>query len=460
MTQITDFTTYTAAVNEAKLHDYRYFILNAPTITDQQYDELFFAIQDYEQQHPEHTLPDSPTQSAHAEVKNGHKQIRRRTEMLSTEKAQTVERVQKWMQKTTKKTASSIYSIEWKYDGISLSLVYIDGQLTEASYGKGIQGNDCLQTCLQVASIPHTIPVSGRVEVRGEMVVPFAHLDKTGYKNCRSAAAGIMADTATTLTDCLEFHPYWTDANFGQSIDFRLSVLKTSYGFLPDGDAARLPSSVQFGSIGDVIEDATKRRSSLPYPTDGLVIKVDNCDQWDSLGRNEHHPHCAIAYKFAAATAETTITRIDITTGRTGKRTPVAYFQPVTINGATYQKASIGSEAKLAELAIQVGSRVIVSLRNDVIPHIDQNLTPAEHPYVAPTVTDEHTSTESPICSRTRSSRNQHPAKSGNSGHISARQFFAYTLAALAVVGACVLAFASIGAAVFLVPMLAGAFKQ
>lgn len=364
-------TEYTQLVNIVKGHDYRYFVLNAPSISDAEYDCLYFQLQDYEEQHPDMVLADSPTQSAHAEVKNGHKQIRRRTEMLSTEKAQTIEKVQKWMTKTTKKTGEGLYTVEWKYDGISLSLVYIDGQLTEASYGKGMEGNDCLQHCLKVASIPNTIPASGRVEVRGEMVVPFANLARTGYKNCRSAAAGIMADTASTLTDCLEFHPYWTDANIGENCRYRVEMLAKRYGFLYDTDLNNLHQFVEQDNLTEVIEYATKRRASLPYSTDGLVIKVDKMEQWDTLGRNEHHPHYAIAYKFAAATAETTVTHIEITTGKTGKRTPVAYFEPVTINGATYQKASIGSEAKLAELDLHPGDRVVVSLRNDVIPHID-----------------------------------------------------------------------------------------
>ena len=386
MTQITNHSEYVSLINTLKAHDYRYFTLNAPTISDEEYDQLYFLAQAYEEQHPEETLSDSPTQCAHGEVKNGHKQILRRTEMLSTEKAQTIEKVQKWMKKTTKKINSlpcgegqgGVFTVEWKYDGISLSLVYIDGQLAEASYGKGIEGNDCLAHCLKVQSIPNTIPASGRVEVRGEMVVPFANLKKTGYKNCRSAASGIMADTASTLTDCLEFHPYYcegfTPEDYGchnpEGIDLqsRFNALMT-WGFI---DTVIVSVIHNEGEIDDVIDMCEKSRPNLTFPTDGLVVKVADIDKWNILGRNDHHPHYAIAYKFAAATAETTITRIEVTVGKTGKRTPVAYFEPITINGATYQKASIGSEAKLAELGIAEGSRVLVSLRNDVIPHIEK----------------------------------------------------------------------------------------
>lgn len=371
MKKITSYNDYVSMVNKIKTYDHQYFILNAPTVSDEEYDRLYFAVQEYEEENPLDVLADSPTQSAHGEVKNGHRQIRRRTEMLSTEKAQTIEKVQKWMLKTSRKTDDGLYSVEWKYDGVSVSLVYIDGQLMEASYGKGIEGNDCLQHCMEVASIPNTIPASGRVEVRGEMVVPFANLEKTGYKNCRSAAAGIMAGTQSPYIDCLEFHPYWTDVAIGENCRYRVEMLARDYGFLYDTDLYNLHQFVTESNLDEVIEYATNRRASLPYPTDGLVIKVSDVSKWESLGRNEHHPHYAIAYKFAAPTAETTITRIEITVGRTGKRTPVAHFEPVVINGNTYQKASVGSEATLEDMDVNEGDRVVVSLRNDVIPHIE-----------------------------------------------------------------------------------------
>ena len=561
MTTITNHSEYTAAVNEAKLHDYRYFTLNAPTISDEQYDHLYFTIQDYETAHPEQTLADSPTQSAHGEVKNGHKQIRRRTEMLSTEKAQTIENVQKWMQKTTKKlamvpgsSAASLYTVEWKYDGISLSLVYIDGQLTEASYGKGMEGNDCLAHCLKVQSIPNTIPAAGRVEVRGEMVVPFANLKKTGYKNCRSAASSMMAATASSLTECMEFIAYYIDGvdksgyhDFVSDL-MLLSMYKFQLGYyysVSSSQSCHDYVEVSADNLEHVIERLTELRSQYWIPTDGLVIKVKDCKKWNSLGRNDHHPHYAIAYKFAAATAETTVTRIEITTGKTGKRTPVAYFEPITINGATYQKASVGSEAKLAELGIDLGSRVIVSLRNDVIPHIDGKVSPtpsllegeevdtpaveepiaqepcviaAENnqsdpatetsesltieeecpsvslteediddsepiaPYIAPEVKPVVPSPE-PICTPIITpERNHRPTPQQGTRRAPRRNYrmvgeprtrtanivieqekstpwFAYVFATLAVIAFIILCFAGLGAAVFFLPLLAGAFK-
>lgn len=356
---------YTQMVNELKAHDYHYFVENAPIISDTEYDALYFAVQDYEQQHPDEILPDSPTQYAHGEVKNGHMQVRRRVPMLSTEKAQTKEAVEKWMNKISSKLAGSQeVTIEWKFDGISCSLVYLDGQLTEASYGKGIEGNDCLDVARNV--VPNRITMDGRVEVRGEMVVPFGRLAETGYKNCRSAAAGILADTHTSMSRCLEFHPYWTSA-FTSSDQHAAMYHLRMLGFIATESFAVTPRY----SLYKLLDEWEARRSSLPFPVDGVVVKLNDRYLWDRLGGTAHHPNYLIAYKFAAATQVTTLRRIDITVGSTGKRTPVAYFDPIVINGATYSKASLGSEATLASLGIQPGDPIVVSLRNDVIPHVD-----------------------------------------------------------------------------------------
>lgn len=359
-----DYTQYTQKVNELKAHGYHYFVENAPVISDAEYDKLYFAAQDYEINHPDEVLPDSPTQYAYGEAKNGHIQVRRRVPMLSTEKAQTKEAVDKWMQRVWKRVYLSEVAIEWKFDGISCSLVYLDGQLVEASYGKGIEGNDCLAVARNV--VPNRIPLSDRVEVRGEMVVPFDRLAETGYKNCRSAAAGILADTHTCMSRCLEFHPYWTDA---YNLANQSQAMKLLYPLGFD----RTESCVVYSrdELHEALGVLEAQRSDLPFPVDGVVVKLNDRCMWNSMGGTAHHPNYLIAYKFAAATQTTTLRRIEVTVGGTGKRTPVAYFDPIVINGATYSKASMGSEATLASLGIQPGDSIIVSLRNDVIPHVE-----------------------------------------------------------------------------------------
>lgn len=383
-------SVYNEAINLAHTLDKAYWNDISPLVSDTIYDALVFAVSAFETKHG-YEAQDSPSHYVGLAPANGRRQVLRRTTMLSTQKAQKISDVVKWVNTTRDKIygpTSHIFNLEWKFDGVSLSLVYVNGVLTEASEGKGAQGNDVMKHCRYITGIPQRIPALAsepRIEVRGEVVMPFVLLEKTAYKNCRSAAAGIMANGASTPDECslLCFYPWWVD---GMDLSVRM---KNSPFVHYDSQAAHLYALTELGflnaevtTIGQVsttyeleeeLKSANTNRSYVSFPTDGVVVKVISKSLWNQLGQTEHHPKCMIAYKFPAATVMTTVRRIEITIGeKTGKRTPVAYFDPVVINGATYQKCSIGSEAKLKELGIFVGSRVQVSLRNDVIPHIDK----------------------------------------------------------------------------------------
>lgn len=385
--------SYIDLVSEVKAHDYHYFIENSPVISDTDYDKLYFRIQQIEEQHPEWIVPDSPTQFAHGEKKNGHLQIRRRTPMLSTEKAQSIAAVEKWCKRTMKAGCEDLYTVEWKYDGVSCSLVYIDGILTEASYGKGIEGNDCMATAKLAQGVPARIaPLSHRIEVRGEMVVSFANFEQVeGYKNCRSAAQGILADTNTAIAHLLEFHPYEVNGIETPSMSLghapnNSDLLNNLSGFSFSGGVLAIVSK---NDLAGLIEELTAQRDSLAYPTDGLVIKVYNVSMWESLGATEHHNHYAIAYKFAPSfTAETVCTSITHTVGATGKVTYIAHFSPVVLNGGDYDHASCGTQKSLQKKGIAVGARLLVGLSNDVTIQVLQVLSEgtAEAPVSAPSI--------------------------------------------------------------------------
>ena len=385
--------SYIDLVSEVKAHDYHYFIENSPVISDTDYDKLYFRIQQIEEQHPEWIVPDSPTQFAHGEKKNGHLQIRRRTPMLSTEKAQSIAAVEKWCKRTMKAGCEDLYTVEWKYDGVSCSLVYIDGILTEASYGKGIEGNDCMATAKLAQGVPARIaPLSHRIEVRGEMVVSFANFEQVeGYKNCRSAAQGILADTNTAIAHLLEFHPYEVNGIETPSMSLghtpnNSDLLNNLSGFSFSGGVLAIVSK---NDLAGLIEELTAQRDSLAYPTDGLVIKVYNVSMWESLGATEHHNHYAIAYKFAPSfTAETVCTSITHTVGATGKVTYIAHFSPVVLNGSDYDHASCGTHKSLQKKGIAVGARLLVGLSNDVTIQVLQVLSEgtAEAPVPAPSI--------------------------------------------------------------------------
>lgn len=371
---------YIELVNTVKKHDYRYWTLNAPTITDEEYDVLYSQLQECEQEHPEWILPDSPTQVISTATNgNNRRLVRRRTIMLSTEKANSVEKLVKWMRKTTKAAIKLecydpyLFTVEWKYDGESCSLVYIDGDLVEASTGKGMDGMDALQHVRYIPNIPQHINAKGRVEVRGEVICPFANLAATGYKTCRMAAAGYLANAVPNekVGKLMEFYPYWSDIQI--PYEDQVSVIEAlTFGrvgsFRSDKVRVEAPTHTDVAHYDDAVAYYAERRHSLPFPTDGLVIKAYDRSRWSDFGATDHHPKYSCAYKFPGVTAVTTLRSVEITVGeKTGKRTPVAHFDPVVMNGATYKQCSCGSEATFSEKNIKPGDRIIVTLANDVI---------------------------------------------------------------------------------------------
>ena len=367
---------YISLVNTVKSHDYRYWTLNEPTITDEEYDVLFSQLMVAEAEHPEWILPDSPTQVISTATNgNNRRLVRRRTIMLSTEKANSVDKLIKWMTKTTKAAKKlgcanpDLFTVEWKYDGESCSLVYIGGDLVEASTGKGMDGMDAMQHVRYIPNIPQHINAKCRVEVRGEVICPFANLAATGYKTCRMAAAGYLANAVPNekVGKLMEFYPYWSEMeglehrSHWDIIDDHLSKL----GFCDDNLMCGCGDSEE---VVFQVKRLSEIRPSQPFPTDGLVIKAYDRSRWSDFGATDHPPKYSCAYKFPGVTAVTTLRSVEITVGeKTGKRTPVAHFDPVVMNGATYKQCSCGSEATFAEKNIQPGDRIIVTLANDVI---------------------------------------------------------------------------------------------
>lgn len=410
--EITTKREYINIVNLLKKYDYAYFVESSPLVSDSVYDDYYFAVQKYEEGHPLFLLPDSPTQKVGADGKTGKRNVRHRTPMMSTQKCKSIADVIKWM-RSTRNAARKIlrpgdtlggkpFSIEWKYDGCSCSLVYQDGVLVEASTrGDYMNGQDILHHVKNILSIPQVLRpgrrytatnkweplneqevIMGRIEVRGEILMSYANLEKTNglYKDCRTAASAILNTETVTPHDTLLTFRAWQliteQTNGSQGLPYigpdesaigALDVLTNVLGFEVDGY-----DWCDEELLEDIIGYLAKERGVLPYPVDGLVIKMENKKIWDMMGKTEHHPKFCIAYKFPPQTAETTITKIEITVGATGKRTPIIWFNPVTMNGKTYEKASGGSEDTVAKNGFAVGKRVQFSLANDVIPHIDK----------------------------------------------------------------------------------------
>lgn len=400
-------SAYVLAVNEANRHNYLYFVESNPEITDIEFDTLYYAIEDYERTHPDEILPDSPTQRVGSDLHSDAHTTPHRTPMLSCQKAKTVAEVLKWMQQTNKRVARALghnypdqveYSVEWKYDGISCSLVYQDGHLIEASTrGDHKFGLDILHHVANITNIPKElrkglrlldgrwtpcaaddVPFDGhRVEVRGEIILPFADLPAVkAYNDTRTAASAILnTDTPTPYDHLLQFKAWQLITEDSISIDMKdysnttsLDTLYETYGF--DIEEVDI---VTIASVERIIQAYADVRKDNTFPTDGLVIKLQDKTVWSLMGATEHHPKSCIAYKFPSVKAVTYCQAISETIGeKTGKVTPICWFTPVTIGGKTYEKCSLGSEATMRRIGIHVGSKIEVSLRNDVLIQVDR----------------------------------------------------------------------------------------
>lgn len=374
---------YTALVDRCKQLSYEYYVLAQPTVSDAQFDALVSEIEQAEAGHPEWTLADSPTQTVGSDVdpKSGRRLIRHRTRMLSCGKAQSREEAAKWIAKTEKAIAKKFggdgvtYVLEWKYDGISCSLVYQDGQLTEASTrGEGgIMGQDLLAHVACMPSVPQTINMKGRVEVRGEIVCPKSELARMGYKDCRTAAAALCNQMVPSQhMKRLVFLAWQMDVDDEPAATESMSIVTAQvHRFMSEYRQCKADE------ISGILDEFAAQREALAWPTDGVVIKVDEKSVAASLGGNKHHANGSVAYKFPVEEkCVTRVVEIEIKVGKTGKRTPRAILVPVTILGREVKSVSLGSENKMKDLGVTEGCLVEVGLSNDVTPKIYRVVEP------------------------------------------------------------------------------------
>lgn len=389
MTKIKDFDDYRALVDVVKMHDYRYFGLNCPTISDEEYDAMYFALQEYEEQHADEVLPDSPTQQCYSENGNGKRTVARRAACLSMKKLHDAKAVVKYLR--AQQRAANISSkgakvdVEWKFDGETVSLVYRRGALSEATYGHGkeLYGIDCLEHIKHMQGVPDQMAVwkeYDRVEVRGEVIISleeFARYSRAG-KSPRSTSNGIMAKKMAVADECkrLEFHPFRLimdgvvrHAAAMQALE--RNGFKTS-GYVADLDLGKTDAELE-QEIESIVCAAEVEREALPYPTDGLVFKFDNYDYYDRIGQTDHDAKYNCAFKFRPVFKAVTTYRGHHTTigEKTGKVTYVADFDEVEMNGHRFAHANCGSERTFLQKDLTPGCKIEVSLHGDVIVCVD-----------------------------------------------------------------------------------------
>lgn len=410
MTKIKDFDDYRALVDVVKMHDYRYFGLNCPTISDEEYDVMYFALQEYEDQHADEVLPDSPTQQCYSENGNGKRTVARRTACLSMKKLHDAKSVVKYLRAQQK--AANIngkgteVDVEWKFDGETVSLVYRRGRLSEATYGHGKElfGIDCLDHMKYVNGVEGYVEQwkdEDRVELRGEVIISleeFARYSKAG-KSPRSTSNGIMSKKEAVPSECihLEFHPFRLIMDGVTRHMSAMQALERN-GFKTSGFVSALklekPDAELEQDIENIVCTAEVKRDALPYPTDGLVFKFDNYDYYDRIGQTDHDAKYNCAFKFRPVFKAVTTYRGHHTTvgEKTGKVTYVADFDEVEMNGHRFAHANCGSERTFLQKCLTPGCKIEVSLHGDVIvcvdrkiedePAIDENLIIEEKPII------------------------------------------------------------------------------
>ena len=410
MKRIENFDDYRTLVDVVKMHDYRYFGLNCPTISDEEYDAMYFALQEYEEQHADEILPDSPTQQCYSENGNGKRTVARRTACLSMKKLHDAKSVVKYLRAQQK--AANIngkgteVDVEWKFDGETVSLIYRRGRLSEATYGHGKElfGIDCLDHMKYVNGVEGYVEQwkdEDRVELRGEVIISleeFARYSKAG-KSPRSTSNGIMSKKEAVPSECihLEFHPFRLIAD-GVTLHYYAMDELAYRGFLTCGFVEQIDLDKSDDELTQDVErivcTAEVEREKMPYPTDGLVFKFDNYDYYDRFGQTDHDAKYNCAFKFRPVFKAVTTYRGHHTTvgEKTGKVTYVADFDEVEMNGHRFAHANCGSERTFLQKCLTPGCKIEVSLHGDVIvcvdrkiedePAIDENFVIEEKPII------------------------------------------------------------------------------
>ncbi|OGW07347.1 MAG: DNA ligase (NAD(+)) LigA [Nitrospinae bacterium RIFCSPLOWO2_02_39_17] len=376
--------------DEINYHNYRYYILDSPVISDAEYDRLFKRLVETEERFPHLITPDSPTQRVGAEPLGEFKTIAHTIPMLSLNNANTPEDAREFDEKIKRflNTKEDIeYVAEPKLDGLAIELVYADGIFTGGSTrGDGYTGEDVTLNLRTVKSIPlkligEKLPLLSRLEVRGEVFIPikaFNNLNRDRGKkgeplfaNPRNAAAGSVRqlDSRITATRPLDIYCYGTGTIESAKFKTHFEILQA----LKRWGLKVNPLIKVCKGIEEVIkyhEEMEKKREDIPYELDGVVVKVNRLDLQDMLGALTRSPRWAVAYKFKARQETTKIRNIEVGVGRTGALTPVAVLEPVNVGGVTVERATLHNQNEVDRKDIKIGDWVIVQRAGDVIPEI------------------------------------------------------------------------------------------
>lgn len=382
----------------------QYYINDAPTVTDQEYDRLMHELQDLESRHPEMADPNSPTQRVIGAVLPGFEKFEHRQRMLSLQDIFSREQLEEFVARIRKEYPDAKFVAECKYDGLAMALHYENGQFVRAvTRGDGMTGEVVSANVRTIKSVPLYIDETGPVEVRGEVFMPkksFEDLNEIQttlhlplFANPRNAAAGSIRnlDTSVAASRNLEIFLYWFQNALEHDVHTQAEALEAmkAMGFPVNPEYALCDTTDEIWAF---IEKVGQERNSLPYEIDGVVIKVNSLEQEQALGLNAKTPRYAVAFKFPAQEVQTHLDDIFITIGRTGRATPNAVLTPVRVAGTLVSAASLHNQDLIADRDLRIGDTVIVRKAGDIIPEViasvpdrrDGTQVPYEFPKTCP----------------------------------------------------------------------------
>lgn len=397
---------YEQMMDDLRHHEYLYYVLDAPELSDVEYDRRYRALEEFERAHPEEIAPDSPTQRVGGAVKEGFRPYHHPQPLQSLANAFSFAELAAFDESLRKEVPASRirYSVEFKIDGLSIALYYRDGRLqAAATRGDGSEGEDVTAGVRTVRAVPLAIPYKGDLAIRGEIYMPkqaFLRLNEARealgeplFANPRNAAAGSLRQLDPQITAKRKlsgiFYTVMNDEAVG------LMSQEEAVAFI---EAQHLPPIAS--KVCTTIEEAydycmlwKEKRQELPYEIDGMVIKLNDLALQKALGSRARSPRWAIAYKFPPEQKTTLLEDITLQIGRTGAATPVGELAPVFVAGSTIRRATLHNRAFIEEKDIRIGDTVVVQKAGDVIPEIDHVVTekrpPEAVPYVFPTTCPE-----------------------------------------------------------------------
>ncbi len=367
-------------INQAS---YEYYVLDNPTITDQEYDDYYMELLALEKKYPELKREDSPTNRVGGNALDKFEKVTHEKPMLSFDDIFNEEEIISFDERIRKVIPNPVYTLEPKMDGLSGSLIYEKGVLVRAATrGDGVTGENITLNVKTIKTVPLRLTKDIDIEVRGEIYMSKDSFEKANlerealgeapFANPRNAAAGSVRqlDSKITAKRKLDFMAYFipNPEDYGLKTQSESLLFLKELGFLTNDKLNTTASSIS--EMIKKINNIHEKRKSLPFAIDGVVIKVDNLKDEEKLGYTTRVPRWGIAYKFPAEEVLTTLKEIKFTVGRTGKITPNALFSPVHVDGSLVSKATLHNEDYCLEKDIRVGDIIVVRKAGDVIPEV------------------------------------------------------------------------------------------